>query len=694
MSFLLKPTQSNFLGALLLFLAVTLLPFQGNLSTPVKGLCLMVFLSSFFRKIIGQKLFSIIRVILLIVGVRFAFIRSTEVNELTLMIPIQLLAVLLCLKATEMDSRRDVSLLLLIGTLFLLFNMLLEESFWYLIFILFYLSSIFSLDLESSHQNSLVFFFQRWKKMLTTSFFLVPMAFILFLIFPRIPVPGIVNWSAMNVGKSGLSQELSPGSIESLMLDERVAFRFEAEASNELNPQSHYFYADYLYETQGLSWQRGSALFNQLRSKSKVGDMKTYNFKITLEQMREKRLPVPKETLAISSNRYLQVREVRSGLYEAAFLNSNYYSYNGNALISANSRPEMLSDRQMQNLTKTNFYQSEQIKELVSALKIQLLSRSISEVFDSYFQQHGFVYSLDPGTLNSNDKLTEFLFLRKKGFCEHYAASTASLLRLLGVPARIAIGFLGGDYNQYAGTLSVRYMDAHSWVEYWDARSKTWILYDPVARLAPDRLTFGSDSFLLQEGRSESTFSLRTLRRQLEWLDKGIKLFQTGQLSLGSFMQGFDRDRQRDFYRNTFDFKVYQKILQKIKSRVLPTFKFIPLAGAAILGLIILGIIGLTYAYYRKRYSLSGTWHFLLVKTLSRLGRVLPGLNKIPPGKLIEFIGSQVPAELHQDWLNLGKNYLEMSYGSGPSEVGKLKIAQFNEKVKAFLHKLENSNQS
>src|SRR5207248_4315426 len=51
-----------------------------------------------------------------------------------------------------------------------------------------------------------------------------------------------------------------------------------------------------------------------------------------------------------------------------------------------------------------------------------------------FFRTQGFRYSLSPGEYRKND-LEEFLFHRRLGFCEHYAASFATLMRLAGIPA-------------------------------------------------------------------------------------------------------------------------------------------------------------------------------------------------------------------------------------------------------------------
>ena len=61
----------------------------------------------------------------------------------------------------------------------------------------------------------------------------------------------------------------------------------------------------------------------------------------------------------------------------------------------------------------------------------------------------------------------EFLFAKRAGFCEHYATALALLLRASGVPARVAAGYLGGEWSDVGKYLIVRMSDAHAWTEAW-----------------------------------------------------------------------------------------------------------------------------------------------------------------------------------------------------------------------------------
>jgi len=100
-----------------------------------------------------------------------------------------------------------------------------------------------------------------------------------------------------------------------------------------------------------------------------------------------------------------------------------------------------------------------------------------------YFRQGGFAYSIEPGTMGG---LENFLVSRKRGFCEHYAAAAANLLRLGGVPSRVVTGYRGGEWNPWLRTITVRDSDAHAWVEAWDPGSGRWLRFDPTDAVAPE----------------------------------------------------------------------------------------------------------------------------------------------------------------------------------------------------------------
>ncbi|TAD86860.1 MAG: hypothetical protein EAY75_06955 [Bacteroidetes bacterium] len=82
--------------------------------------------------------------------------------------------------------------------------------------------------------------------------------------------------------------------------------------------------------------------------------------------------------------------------------------------------------------------------------------------------QPTFKYSDNPGIpgLPSANKLTYFLFENKKGYCAYFAGGTLFLLRALGIPSRVATGFLTVDRSSKNPGWYWFYEDqAHAWVQ-------------------------------------------------------------------------------------------------------------------------------------------------------------------------------------------------------------------------------------
>jgi transglutaminase-like putative cysteine protease len=89
----------------------------------------------------------------------------------------------------------------------------------------------------------------------------------------------------------------------------------------------------------------------------------------------------------------------------------------------------------------------------------------------------GFTYSEQPGLTPGLPPLVGFVVDTRAGYCQHFAGAMALMLRLLGIPARVAVGFVPGHYND--GTWTVTDHDAHAWVEVW-FRGYGWLDFDPT----------------------------------------------------------------------------------------------------------------------------------------------------------------------------------------------------------------------
>jgi transglutaminase-like putative cysteine protease len=88
-------------------------------------------------------------------------------------------------------------------------------------------------------------------------------------------------------------------------------------------------------------------------------------------------------------------------------------------------------------------------------------------------------YSLDVGKFVSRQPVAEFVFEKKRGYCEYFASAAAVLLRLQGVPARYVAGFSLSAADVIGGHYVVRESDAHAWIEAW-IPGRGWVEADPT----------------------------------------------------------------------------------------------------------------------------------------------------------------------------------------------------------------------
>ena len=121
------------------------------------------------------------------------------------------------------------------------------------------------------------------------------------------------------------------------------------------------------------------------------------------------------------------------------------------------------------------------------------------------YLRDGFSYSESPPP--AAETLPGFLFKEQIGFCQQFSGAEALLLRMSGIPARVATGFTSGSFDSKQGEYVVRDLDAHSWVEAWFP-AYGWVTRDPTPAAAPPRSQFGEDEGALGSGRASGAPNL------------------------------------------------------------------------------------------------------------------------------------------------------------------------------------------
>lgn len=122
-----------------------------------------------------------------------------------------------------------------------------------------------------------------------------------------------------------------------------------------------------------------------------------------------------------------------------------------------------------------------------------------------FFQDDSlFSYSLDVQNGHGSSDIENFLFEVHAGYCEQFAGSYAAMARSVGLPARVAIGFTPGDFDETTGTYLVTGKHAHAWPEVW-LDGVGWLRFEPT----PGRGGPGDEAYTglpeAQEGNAPAT---------------------------------------------------------------------------------------------------------------------------------------------------------------------------------------------
>jgi transglutaminase-like putative cysteine protease len=117
---------------------------------------------------------------------------------------------------------------------------------------------------------------------------------------------------------------------------------------------------------------------------------------------------------------------------------------------------------------------------------------------EAWFRSEGgFVYDeTPPQTAASAPPLVDFALRHQRGYCQFYAGAMALMLRYLGIPARVAVGFTSGTPNEDRTRWTVTDHDAHAWVEVW-FRGWGWLPFDPTPARGQlsNPYSFGASNF-------------------------------------------------------------------------------------------------------------------------------------------------------------------------------------------------------
>ncbi len=341
-----------------------------------------------------------------------------------------------------------------------------------------------------------------------------PIGLALFLLFPRwgSPLWGVPEDSLD--ARSGLSGSMSPGSIQSLYMDDSPAFRVKFEgvrpAGNDL-----YWRGPVFWDFDGRNWNSSYLSINLPANGKPDPNTAPFRYEVQMEPTEQRWIfaldypaLVPRGVVLTMD---YQLRTDRPITQLRSYIMASDPAYQDSPvmkqtfLIAALELPVGFNPRTAQMMAQ---WRAE------SSSAAQIIQRTLN-----YFNQQEFHYTLNPPLLSLHT-VDEFIFDTRRGFCEHYASAFTNMMRMAGIPSRIVTGYLGGWYSELGGYMLVRQSDAHAWSEVW-TRGSGWTRIDPTAAVAPQRVEQGALGSLNQRRHLFDYDWLRNARNTFDLLQRG-----------------------------------------------------------------------------------------------------------------------------------------------------------------------------
>ncbi|WP_350559833.1 DUF3488 and transglutaminase-like domain-containing protein [Psychrobacter sp. CAL346-MNA-CIBAN-0220] len=441
----------------------------------------------------------------------------------------------------------------------------------------------------------------------------LPLLVVLFLFFPRLPP----LWSVQLSGQqaiTGVSDSMSPGDFASLGQSTALAFRVEFAGAQP--PQDQLYWRGLVFsDFDGVTW-RPSREQQQWQWEPEQQTPKWMELALATATDKVKLGPSSYEViLEPTQQRWLFGLDYPFAQRQGISLTSDFTLLKSQPVTQQlrydvlRYAPMRIDPKLDEAARRLNLELPKQGNPKAHALAKQLFKQSGSDpvryinAIERWINQTEFRYTLSPPKLNNN-RIDEFLFDTKAGFCEHYSSSFTFMLRAADIPARVVAGYQGGEPSRNGSVWEVRQMDAHAWTEVW-LDGQGWVRVDPTAFVAPERVEKGMEALTQVQGAAlfGEGASAQISYQQYQMLQTLRRLSDQASYYWQKDVVGYDQDKQAGSLFKWFNIS---SVMQQI----------VWLASAAITVMALLALM--IYQRRRKR------WHPAdkpLIKLSKRLGK-------------------------------------------------------------------------
>ena len=453
---------------------------------------------------------------------------------------VALLVTMSVCKLLESRNRRDVHVLFLLETLLMLAFLMYSQSILIFLYLLFALAiSVHGLVRFEQRGRARVQF-ARWRDLLRLFLIALPFAAAMFFFFPRIqPL-----WGMPQQGKgavTGLPDEMNMGDLSSLAQSNEIAFRVRFDHNQVPQSRNLYWRGPVLWQFDGTQWlQRRGDPFRPPAPVDYQQDS-IVRYETTLVKSSLKWLPaldLPQQlpdNLPLGHAYQIALFPAANGVTGKRFRLASALAYHTTGELSRRDRQDALQLPPGLTIPQTQGLAQRLLQENGGT------ARGFAEGFLKRLHEEEYYYSLEPPPGAGNPEV--FLFRDRIGFCEHYASAMVLAARSVGIPARVVIGYQGGERNPLTGDWVVREESAHAWTELW-LDGEGWVRFDPTAAVAPDRILQGRLSGNSLSGEDSRAFGTRIAENlgAVAWLRNAIDATQA---FWQDWVINLDRDQQQ-----------------------------------------------------------------------------------------------------------------------------------------------------
>ena len=413
---------------------------------------------------------------------------------------VALLVSLFALKYLEVVQQRDAYVVIVLGYFVCATALLFSQTPGMFLYVVLCMTILTTCLVGINHSDTRASGFQHSKRAVVITLQAIPMMVVLFLLVPRVaPL-----WN-MQVGegkaRTGMSDSMSPGQISELSESAELAFR--ADFAGEIPPRAERYWRGLtLSHYDGRTWQqavpqgqpeaqylyrRGDDKpdwYQRLESR-RAPQQQSYRYQVIVEPTQRRWL----FSLDVPFPLYGDVALAKDMRLLANQPVSERFAYRVDS-VPAVAAAINLTGQERQLMLSIPEDAGRKARGLAQQWRLESDSSwDIVQRALRYFREQPFHYTLRPPRLTA-DPVDDFLFRTRRGFCEHYASSFTFLMRAAGVPARVVVGYQGGEQNELGTHLLVRQYDAHAWSEVW-LEGQGWTRVDPTGAVAPERIELG-----------------------------------------------------------------------------------------------------------------------------------------------------------------------------------------------------------